>query len=251
MYPRYTYPPLGALELAVDVLYGGRRYFRADSKRCIERLSPPLRVFGEENIPQSGPCLITFNHYYRRGFHAWWLALAVAALVPVEMHWIMTGELTYAGKWYAPLGRVGSRWLLRRFSAIYGHITMPPMPPRPKDVEARARAVRQVLSYVREHPDAILGLAPEGSDHPGGALCWPPQGVGRFILLLAGSGFRIVPAGAYEEAGEFCLRFGQAFELNIRRGSANDEKDRMAARIVMENIARQLPARLRGEFGEI
>ena len=126
--------------------------------------------WGWKNIPQSGPCLITFNHYYRPGFNAWWMALALAATVPVDIHFVMTGELTYPGKWYAPLGQAGSRWLLRRFSKIYGFTTMPPMPPREKDVAARARSVRETLAFARQHPQAVLGLAPEGGDQPGGVL---------------------------------------------------------------------------------
>jgi hypothetical protein len=249
MFPDYSYPPFGFLRLAPNVLFGGRRSFRRDGQLCIERLKPPLRVFGAENILASGPCLITFNHYYRPGFNAWWMALGIASLVPVEMHWVMTGELTFPGKWYAPLGEAGSRWLLDRFSHIYGFTTMPPMPPRPKDVEGRARSVRQFLSYAREHPQAILGLAPEGGDNPPtGALTWPASGAGRFIGLLAGLGFPILPAGAYEQAGEFCLRFGAAYRLQVPRAPAPDEKDRAAAEIVMCKIAEQLPPRLRGEF---
>ncbi len=255
MYPRYSYPPLGVLGLAFNVLFSGRRSFRTDSLRCIERLTPwgrcaepPLHVLGGENIPQAGPCLITFNHYYRPGFGAQWLALAIAAVVPVEMHWIMTSELTFPGKWYAPLGRAGSRWLLNRFSRIYGHTLMPPMPPRPKDVEARARAVREVLSYVNENGNAILGLAPEGSDQPGGQLSWPASGAGRFGLLLAGRGLRFVSVGAYEAEGALCLSFGPAYELSVSRGLSPDEKDRQAAKAIMEHIAHQLPLYLRGDF---
>jgi len=248
MYPRYSYPLFGVLGLAFNVLFGGRRSFRADSKRCIERVSPPLQVSGDENIPQSGPCLIAFNHYYRPGFKAWWLALAIASVVPVEMHWIVTGELTFPGRWYAPLGRPVSRWLLKRASQVYGFTTMPPMPPRPRDVEARARAVREVLSYVRQADHPLLGLAPEGGDHPGGQLSWPASGAGRFGLLLASRGLRFVPLGAYEAEGEFCLRFGPAYGLSLPPGLSSEEKDRQAAKIIMQNIARQLPAHLRGEF---
>ncbi len=250
MYPRYSYPPFGLFRLAPSILFGRRRSFRRDSQLCIELLTPPLRIQGAENIPQGGPCLITFNHYYRPGFDAWWLAIALAATVPVDIHFVMTGELTYPGKWYAPLGQAGSRWLLRRFSKIYGFTVMPPMPPREKDVEARAESVREFLSYAREHPHAVLGLAPEGGDNPpSGALARPSSGAGRFVLLLAGMGFPVLPVGAYEEVGEFCLSFGAAYRLTVPRGLGADEKDRAAAQTVMSAIAAQVPPRLRGEFG--
>jgi hypothetical protein len=248
-YPRYQYPPFGFLRLAVNVFFGGRRSFRRDGLECIRRLKPSLQVLGAENIPHDGPCLITFNHYYRPGFNAWWMALGIASLLPVDMHWVMTGELTFPGKWYARLGMAGSRWLLWRLSRIYGFTTMPPMPPRPGDVEKRARAVRETLSHARTHPRAILGLAPEGGDQPGGVLTMPPSGAGRFIFLLAEQGFPLLPVGCYEETGKFCLSFGSPYRLQVSRGLGPDEKDRQAALTIMSAIAAQLPERLRGEFG--
>jgi len=248
-YPRYTYPPALVLGLAANVFLGGRRSFRGDGQACIGRLVPPLRVDGAENIPSTGPCLLTFNHYYRPGFDAWWMALALAASVPAEIHFVMTGELTYPGRWYAPLGQAGSRWLLRRFAKIYGFTAMPPMPPRPRDVARRARAVRAVLAHVKAHPQVILGLAPEGGDQPGGVLNWPPAGSGRFVTLLAGMGLPLLPAGAFEDEGHLCLSFGEAYRLGLPDGPADDGRDRLAAGMVMRKIALQLPARLRGEFG--
>jgi len=211
-------------------------------------LNPPLQVLGKENVPENGPCVMTVNHYHRPGFSAQWLALGISALVPREMHWIMTAEWTAPGKWYKPIKGMYSRWLLKRLSQVYGYTTMPPMPPRPSDVEARARSVRKVLKYVKEHPDAILGLAPEGADQVEGALSVPATGVGRFGLLLAGSGFAFVPVGAYEADGAFCLHFGPAYRLILPSGLSNDEKDRLAAEVIMTHIAVLLPEGLRGEF---
>lgn len=248
-YPRYSYPPAEIYRLAVDVLLGRHRDFRKDATACIGRLKPSLRVLGEANIPKTGPCVLTFNHYYRPGFNAWWMAFAIASVVPVEMYWIMTSELTFPGKFYAPLGMPISRILLSRAGRMYGFTTMPPMPPRPGDVEARARAVREVLSYVKKHRNAILGLAPEGGDNPSEVLTWPPSGAGRFILLLAEAGLQIIPAGAYEADGAFCLGFGPQYRLEVPRGLPPAGKDRSAAEIVMRRIAAQLPDHLRGEFG--
>jgi hypothetical protein len=248
-YPSYSYPPRLAPGLIANALFGGKRSFRRDGLACVERLKPALHIIGEENIPQGGPCIITFNHYYRPGFSAWWMAIALAATVPAEIHFVMTGELTYPGKWYAPLGMAGSRWLLRRFSRIYGFTSMPPMPPRPGDVKARARSVRRALAYAKGHPDAILGLAPEGGDQPCGLLNRPPAGAGRFTILLTEQGFPILPVGCFEENGAFCLSFGRPYHLEVPHSLPPDEKDRQSAQIVMSAIAAQLPERLRGEFG--
>jgi hypothetical protein len=250
VFPRYSVPFSRIPSLAASLFFGGRRSFREDGLACMEQLTPPLHVLGKENIPHSGPCLITFNHYYRPGFHAWWMALAMAASVPTDIHFGMTAELTFPGKWYAPAGMAGSRWLLRRFSKIYGFTAMPPMPPRPQDVKARAHAVRKMLAYARKHPRAVLALAPEGGDQPGGIVSWPPAGAGRFIALLAGSDTSIVPVGTFEDSGLFCLSFGEPYPLRPRSGLSAAEQDSAVAGIIMRAIARQLPPRLRGEFNQ-
>lgn len=247
-YPDYSYPPGLVARLALDLVLLRRRDFHQDAKVCIQHLRPPLQVWGKENIPSQGPCVITLNHYHRSGFGAQWLALAVAAVIPAPMHWIITGEWTHPTGWYRLMGGAGSRILLKRFAQIYGFTTMPPMPPRPSDVEARATAVRAVLEYVRGTARPILGLAPEGYDPPGSVLTRPAQGVGRFGLLLAKAGLTFIPVAAYEEDGCFRLHFGKRYELSVKSDLSADQKDQRAMQIMMRNIACLLPLPLRGEF---
>ena len=247
-YPDYSYPPGLFARLALDIVLLRRRDFHQDAKDCIENLHPPLRVLGQEHIPRQGPCVITINHHHRPGFGAQWLALAVAAVIPAPVHWIITGEWTHPTAWYRLMGVAGSRILLKRIAHIYGFTTMPPMPPRPSDVEARAAAVRAVLEYVRRTARPVLGLAPEGHDPPGGVLTRPAPGVGRFGLLLAKAGLAFIPVGAYEEDGSFQLQFGKRYELRVKGDLSADDKDRCAMEIMMKNIAPLLPLHLRGEF---
>jgi hypothetical protein len=246
--PKYRFPSGVVVGLVFSTIFGFRRSFRQDALRCIQRLKPPLRLAGKENIPRSGACVITVNHYHRTGFGAEWLALGISAVVPREMHWIMTAEWTAPGKWYEPLKGLYSRILLKYLSRVYGYTTMPPMPPRLQDLEERAQSVRKVLKFAKEHPDFILGLAPEGRERPGGKLSVPAPGVGRFALLLAGLGSAFVPVGACEADGSFCMNFGPAYHLSAPPGLSRDEKDHLAAEIMMKNIAVLLPAELRGEF---
>jgi len=248
MFPSYSYPKHVVWGLVASGLLGRPRSFRLDGQACVRRIQPPLRILGGENIPSGGPCLIIFNHYYRPGFNAWWMAFAIAATVPADIHFVMTSELTFPGKWYAPLGMAGSRWLLKRISRTYGFTAMPPMPPRPQDVKARATSVRATLAYAQSHPQAILALAPEGGDQPGGILAWPPPGTGRFIALLTSAGVPITPVGVYEEAGGLCLNFGSAHRLAAPTGLSADEKDHYVAGMIMRDLAQQVPRRLRGEF---
>jgi hypothetical protein len=245
-----NYPPGVVAGLAFSTLLGLRRSFRQDAIDCINWLKPPLRVVGKENIPQDGPCVITVNHYHRPGFGGEWLALGISALVLREIQWVMTGEWTAPGKWYEPLKGAYSRLLLKYLSRVYGFTTMPPMPPRPKEVEARAKSVRAVLEYARRNPDFMLGLAPEGADQASGALSMPAAGAGRFALLLAGLGAAFVPVGAYEEDGTFCLHFGPAYRLEVSPDMSTDEKDCTASEIIMKHIAALLPDRLHGNFNK-
>jgi len=247
-YPIYSYPSHAFTGIIRDTILLRHRVFQEDALACISRLIPPLRVIGKENIPANGAYVIIPNHYYRPGFNAWWLALAISSVTASNVHWIITGELTYPGKWYAPLGMFISRFILKRGARVYGFTTMPPMPPRPRDVAARAVSVRAVLDYVRQTKEPVVGFAPEGGDQIGGRLTMPASGAGRFGLLLSAQDLRFVPVGVYETDGEFYLHFGEAYELSIPSDLSLDEKDIQAARIMMEHISVLLPLNLRGEF---
>jgi hypothetical protein len=247
-YPNYSYPFSLLADVARDIVLLRPRDFHEDAKACIELLKPPVQVGGQEQIPQKGGCVLTVNHYHRPGFGAQWLALAIAAFVPTPVHWIMTEEWTFPGKWYEQLTAPASRILLRRIARIYGFTTMPPMPPRRKDVKARAAAVRVVLDYITQTKAAVLGLAPEGYDPPAGVLTRPARGLGRFGLLLAKAGLTFVPVGAFEEDGVFQLHFGEPYELEVEGDVSAEEKDRQATQIIMKRIACLLPLRLQGEF---
>src|SRR5271157_3781930 len=247
-YPSYSYAPVVIASLIRDGILHRRRVFRDDARLCIDRLNPPLQVLGKENIPQTGAYVLTMNHYTRVGFHIWWGAMAISSLICPPVHWVIAGEWTAPEKWYEPIKGAISRFASDRIARVYGFTTMPPMPPRPRDVDARATSVRAVLKYVKQTKDAIIGFAPEGGDQIGGRLTMPASGVGRFSLLFAAQGLRFAPVGVYESDGEFCLHFGEAYDLCVEPNLSSDEKDEHAARIMMEHIASLLPARLRGEF---
>jgi hypothetical protein len=248
LYPKYSYPTGLFVRALWDFLLMRHRDMRHDAIACIEHMDAELRVLGKENIPQQGTCVLTINHYYREGFGAQWLALATTAMVPLKMRWVVTGELMCQGKWYRPIAAPGSRVFLKRLAQLYGLTTMPPMPPRPKDVVARAASVRKILEYVRDTNDPVLGISPEGYNPPSGVLSRPATGFGRFGLLLAKTGLRFIPVGGYEAAGVFHLHFGAPYELSVRNHLSTDERDEHAIRIIMENISRLLPLHLRGEF---
>jgi len=250
MVPKYKYPFPIICKLIFCALLGRHWSFRDLASRLVSHQEPPFDIQGRENIPHQGPCVLTFNHYHRPGFQAWWLALTIASLVPVEMQWVVTGELTFPGSRVGFFGRPLSRWVLRRLAHTFGFILMPPMPPRPQDVQMRAAAVREVLTVVRRTPSMLLGLAPEGGDNVGGGLSHPAPGAGRFGALLASAGMQFVPIGAWEDNGVFHMRFGPKYQLNSPHGNLADEKDRSAAHEIMKHIAVLLPEGLRGDYAK-
>ena len=246
--PKYSYPPGRFVRAAWDLVLARHRDLQEDARACIEHISAKPRVGGKEHIPQQGGCVLTINHYHRPGFGAQWIALAVTALVPLRMRWAVTGELMCEGKWYRAIGSRASRIFLKRLAYIYELTTMPPMPPRPRDVAARAASVRALLEYVRHTKHPVLGISPEGHNPPDGVLTRPAAGFGRFALLLARAGMKFIPVGGYEADGIFYLHFGNEYELTVPAQLSADQKDEQAAQIVMRNIACLLPMCLRGEF---
>ena len=248
MYPAYNLPRPVILQLALAVLFRQKRSFGADARLCLAGLRPPLRVEGREHVPEAGPCLLTVNHYSSPSFKAWWLALAISAVVPCDVHWTITAALTYPDWRRAHVLTPASRWLLRRLAQVYDFTALPAMPPNPAEVAERAEAVRRVLAWTRQAHRPIIGLAPEGRDTAGGALEWPAPGAGRFIWHLARLGLEIVPIGACEAEGVFCLRFGAPYTLDLANVQTPDQRDRRTSEIVMQHIAAELPPRLRGVF---
>lgn len=249
MLPKYPTPWMLVPGLAAAMLLRRQRSFRRDARSAVGLLKPPLEVRGQEAIPAAGPFLLTINHFYCPGFMAWWLTFAPSASLPVEVHWIMTGAWIFPGKWYEALVGKLSAWIFPQIARVYGFSNMTPIAPYSNEVEGRARSVRRILAYARRAPAPVIGLAPEGTDHPGGVLGPPPPGLGRFIALLAPLCQVILPAGIFEVDGQFCLQFGAPYRLEVPKSLSGEALDAHVSSVVMDAIARQLPIPLRGEFG--
>lgn len=201
IFPSYPSDYKMAIRLALPLIFNRKRSFQQDALDWIKNLYPAPVILGKENIPQSGPFLLVFNHYFRSKYRAWWSVLAAAAIIPTEIHWVMAAAWTFPDHIFGQFLESFSRVIFRKIAQAYNLSLMPPMPPRPREIEARARAVRSILNYVQKHPKAAVGLAPEGGDSPSGALEMPATGVGRFLLHLAHKGLIIYPLGIYELGG--------------------------------------------------
>ena len=250
MLPRYRIPRHLFVSVAFDLLRDSPRSFRGDARVCANAVRPPLAYTGCEYIPAQ-PCVITINHFTRPGFPAWWLALGVSAAIPADVHWLVTAAWTFPGRSWARWGERASRTILDRLVRMYGFSSMPPMPPRPDELQARVRSVRRLLDSVRLDRSGWIGIAPEGRDGPGGVLQAPPPGSGRLLLLLAGLGLPCLPAGVFEQDHVCHVCFGQPYHLAGMTNLPARERDRQASQIAMQRLAALLPERLRGPYDEL
>jgi hypothetical protein len=94
----YPIPWKLAFYFALAIVTRCPRPYRPDALEAVRTLKPPCEVRGQECIPASGPYLLTTNHYYRPGFRAWWITLALSAALPEEIHWITTAAWTFPGR---------------------------------------------------------------------------------------------------------------------------------------------------------
>lgn len=196
-----------------------------------------------EHEGQRQGVLITVNHYSAPDFQAWWFAILISAVVPADIHWVVTSGWTNSG-WLTGL----TRWVFPRGARLLGFTPMPAMPPDPADTEKRAMAVRQVLRYARLTSNPVIGMAPEGGDHPGGVLGRLPPGVGRFMHLLSQSCQNVIPVGVWTAEGRINLKFGSPYQLEIPPGLSTHECDKLVGEIVLHHIAELLPEELRGAW---
>ncbi len=247
MAPDYPSLPFTlVVQVARSALTGQKRSFRSDALRCVRGLA--IDVIGNEVMPQQGPGVIVFNHYSRPGFAAWWIALALSATLPVDLHWTMTSAWTEASSYYSRIKAWLSECLFPRLAIVYGFTPMPPMPPRSHEAAARARAVRQVLAVVKNSPSTLVALAPEGQDSTDGRLMALPPGAGRFLALLSELGCSFYPLGVFETPDALCLRFGPSISLHLPPGLTASQIDEQAAGTVMRAVATLLPQALRGVY---
>jgi hypothetical protein len=245
-----VYPPDYPLasKLALSILFSRKRSIRLDAANWIKTLKPPLMIQGKENIPLNGPLLLVTNHYYRPKYKVWWSVLASSALIPMDIHWVMTAAWTFPKSPMGSFLESISSLIFKRVADVYGFFSMPPMPPRAWETEARALAVHRILRYVKKNTNTAIGLAPEGGDSPSGTLEMPAPGTGRFLLHLAKSGLVIHPLGIYEAGGVLHLNFGKNLDLNSPSDTSLEVRDRWGSQVVMHAIAELLPKNLRGFF---
>jgi hypothetical protein len=245
---RYRLPRGLVLRVIWDVIKNNSRDIFSDWHRAINHLADKIRVLGKSNIPRDGAFLITCNHYSRPGLGAWWGGLAITAAIAEQLespedqsiHWVMTSAWTYPrGDWRRWILTPVSRQLFCRLANMYHFIAMPPMPPDPSETVARTVAVLRTVKLARQlsTTGGVIGLAPEGQDHPG-LLGEPPIGVGNFVAMLVQAGMGVLPVGVQHKNGYLYISFGPVYTISIPPDRRI--RDAVVSDLVMSRIREQI-----------
>lgn len=184
-----------------------RRHTRTDvdafSRRIAERIDPPPRIEGIENLPADPRFVLAANHYQRKGL---WILHPAAVLTQVvrdrygaanpPVRWLATANFPRLGPMPSP-----GDWLLPRVAhALWCY-------PMSFQGSNRAFTARSVLRLLRELPalDRPIGIFPEGAAAVAGSLGPALPGADRLIERI---GRPIVPVAIGEE-DRLVFRIGQ------------------------------------------
>jgi hypothetical protein len=239
MYPHYPSINPAVLEVLILRLFHRQKLFLRDAGTFIRRVQPPIRYLGLENIPARGPYQIHANHYARPGFSTAWIALALSAVQPGEVTWIVADQWVFEGHPLRFLLVPAMRIILASMRWVYGFLPMPTMLPGYSDLPERSTAVRSVIRYCQTHPNAIIGLTPEGRDSPPSGVYLAPPGAGKFILHLNRMEIPILPAALLEKDGILSVKFGPLYDLPTKIDVPPSKMDEALRVIVRDQILEQ------------
>lgn len=232
--------------IATSLIFRKKRSLRADCMALLRHYPAGIDLRNADRIPEKGPFLVTMNHYSRPGFFILWAAAAISAALPHDSLWLMTAAWTKRTQGMDRLRTALTKAIFGRLAEIYGLVTMPAMPPAQEEAAERALSIRRLIKIIKAQPEAILCIAPEGMDFPGGKLGAPYPGTGRLLLQAAAMLKRVLPIGVYEEDGRLVIRFGEPYILDP--AADPDNMDAEITRQVMRRIAALLPEGMRGVY---
>jgi len=245
-YPQYHFPNRLSIDIFYAFVFGKHRSIKQDAVRAIKGIIPPVHIIGMENIPSSGPALITMNHYARSGFSIAWSALAVAAQLSENQAWLMTSAWTKRKFGLDTICTAVSKYVFSRLAKMYGAVTTPPFPPIPDEQYERSVSIRKLFRLLRTDPASILCIAPEGQNFNEGELGIPAAGTGKLIFQLEKQLGVIIPVGIWECFGRLVINFGTAYDFDKRTfGSGLDNE---VSSLVMNKIAYLLPNKSRKNY---
>jgi len=229
------------VQIIPALIFLKKRNFRDDSIKVFNSTKIKIDSKGANNIPAKGPVLFLVNHFSAPGFSVLWLAMSMAATCPKNITWAMTDAWTFPKHRIRKLAREISHVILTRIAKVYGFFPFQPIADEPINVIEQSLAVRRILYFARDHPESMLGIAPEGRDNEWGKLGIPPRGAGLLINAFTKLNYKLIPVGFYATPEVCHLNFGKPLVLNIGKSLEKDEIDRQTRRKVMHAIKDMLP----------
>jgi 1-acyl-sn-glycerol-3-phosphate acyltransferase len=251
--PGYTYGPRyrpsadNILRGIAYIALGRPRSLAHDALWAVANMPVAPRVRGIEHVPETGPLVLTANHYERPGLWMAWPALFVSQAIwqrtGRDTHWVAIEEWESFALFGLPIDPEVIRRVFARAFNTYGIIAMP-APSAPG--AARAAAMRSTARRLKE--GAIIGIMPEGDVGATPELLPAREGVGTFLGLLMAGGTPVIPTGLYEEEGRLVAEFGAPLSPTVPSGMSREDADRAIREQIMRAIAGLLPEPLRGAY---
>jgi len=248
--PSYTVPAPSRIPLSVwagvltAALFGRKRIPAQDGQAIWGAIVPAVRLSGDENLPSKGPYVVVANHLNGPGI---WVGLAAGLIAGVVGRRTLGAKIRGVGVaayrdfklfGWIPVPDGATRFLFRRFYAVYGIIRMPHIA---EGAPARGMAVRRILAALNEG-DVVI-LFPEGRNVSNFTMREIQPGVGDLLRLAARSGTPVVPAGVAPDRATFAVSVGTP--LTIPRDARRSDVEATTGRA----IATMLPEDLRGAYG--
>jgi hypothetical protein len=176
-----------------------------------------------------------------------WPGLLISHLVwertGQDLRWLAIEEWESLSLWGIDIPPDLIRRVFHRAFATYNILAMPS---KHSTVTARAKSMRAALQTVKD--GKVIGLMPEGDVGDTPALLPAREGVGSFLLMLAGAGAPVVPIGISEENERLVAHVGTPLDLTLPVGVPKTERDQWVRDRVMHAIRDLLPEPLWGQY---
>ena len=191
-----------------------------------------LEVLGQENIPATGPLLVTLNHF----------SFVDPALIVRATPW----PLEVIGGFQTPNAPFWGKWILK----LWGYF------PVYRGTGSRA-ALRSVEAVLKQ--GGVVGVAPEGGSWA--TVLRPPRPGTAFLAVRTGA--RILPVGIDGATDIFSsLRKGRRAHVTVRigemfgpfrasgRGRNRRQRLDQIGHEIMQHIAELIPPQRRGYYSD-
>lgn len=236
-------PYLVWVRVLTSALLAKRRSPAIDGESVWHDITPPILLVGEVDSLPNGPCVIAANHLNGPGI---WVGLGAALIAAVlgrkDPNVVIRGVGVAAYRdfklgGFVPIPDALTRFIFRRFYAVYGIIGMPHIS---EGASPRSGAVRSILAALRKNE--IVILFPEGRNVENFVMREIQPGVGDLLILATRMNVPIVTIAMAPSGTTFSVTIGSRMNIPVV-GSGHEIET-----LLGHSLADMLPAPLRGPY---